>query len=214
MKKLILAITLFSCGKAKTAEAMRSLRAIAGIVPLLAVLSCSPLKHYKSVAKDSQRNEDKRAILAPICAEEFPNMPSRDSSVITTEEYKKGNTVPGTFILNPNSNIKYEVVCMAVRVDTIKTIVKTTVKTKEIDSAYSKTLELDLKKAFKQIDIYSTDLLKTKLERDELKKGKENIGTLLLWLWQAVRWWLLAFMVLIIIYKTQNIWLKALSWIK
>ena len=34
--------------------------------------SCSPLRHYKKVSKDIPRSEAKRAILAPICANEFP----------------------------------------------------------------------------------------------------------------------------------------------
>lgn len=190
---------------------MRKNLNLIGIGLLFAVLSCSPLRHYKAVAEDPQRSEEKRSILAPICAEEFPNIKSVDSSIKIEVEYVRGKVDKGTsFVLSPSS----KVIAMSQRIDTVLKKITTKIHTKEIDSAYTRVLEQDLKKAFSRIDDYSKDLLSTKLERDELKKGKENIGTLLLWVWQAIRWWLLAFMVIIIIYKTQNIWLKGLSWIK
>ena len=53
---------------------------------VIALASCSSLRHYKKVAKDAPRNEAKRNILAPVCAIEFPVKNKVDSIVVT--EYK------------------------------------------------------------------------------------------------------------------------------
>jgi len=62
---------------------------ISGIIILIlafTLTSCSGLRHYKKVAKDTPRSEAKRNILAPVCAIEFPVKNSIDSIVVT--EYK------------------------------------------------------------------------------------------------------------------------------
>ena len=62
---------------------------ISGIIILIlafTLTSCSGLRHYKKVAKDTPRSEAKRNILAPICALEFPVKNKVDSIVVT--EYK------------------------------------------------------------------------------------------------------------------------------
>lgn len=51
----------------------------------VALFGCSPLRHYEAVAKDSPRSEAKRAILAPVCAVEFP---IRDSAGKVNQDYK------------------------------------------------------------------------------------------------------------------------------
>lgn len=60
--------------------------AILFLLFVIALASCSSLRHYKKVAKDAPRNEAKRNLLAPICALEFPVKNKVDSIVVT--EYK------------------------------------------------------------------------------------------------------------------------------
>lgn len=50
-------------------------------VMLIAIFSCSSLRHYKKVANDIPRNEAKRNILAPICANEFPIKEKTDTVI-------------------------------------------------------------------------------------------------------------------------------------
>jgi len=59
---------------------------VLAIAVVFMAISCSPLRHYKKVAKDTPRSEAKRNLLAPICALEFPVKNSIDSIVVT--EYK------------------------------------------------------------------------------------------------------------------------------
>lgn len=57
--------------------------AIAILIGLLAI-SCSPLRHYKKVAKDQPRDKAKRELLAPVCAIEFPVIASKTETKIDT----------------------------------------------------------------------------------------------------------------------------------
>lgn len=48
--------------------------------------SCSPYRHYNQVAADGNRDQKKKDILAPVCAQEFPVKEK------TTIEYREGET--------------------------------------------------------------------------------------------------------------------------
>ena len=172
--------------------------------------SCSPLRHYKKVSKDIPRSEAKRAILAPICANEFPNKQSVDSTI----EYIY---LPDT---TENNNLKiiikqllrqlqqrpecpqidedslYNAIKSGIKIDTVRIKEKVTIRT--IDSAYiyQLTQQHDIKYnvLLKKLNDTTEALHQSQDKVNYYEQGVKSNKQLLKWFWKLNWWWIMLLM--------------------
>jgi hypothetical protein len=174
--------------------------------------SCSPLRHYKKVANDIPRSEAKRAILAPICANEFPVKEITDTVV----EYS--TIADSTKIIQLKRIIKemqreleqrpecpqidadslYQVILSTIPKDTI---VKSKIITRIVeDSSKLKIAETKYNELLQ--DFYKLDAtyIATDKQLKELQDNVDSNSFLLKKLFAKNWWWILAILVVIGLY--------------
>jgi hypothetical protein len=182
------------------------------ILLLTIFFSCSPLRNYKKVANDIPRSEAKRAILAPICANEFPVKEKIDTVV----EYS--TITDSTKIIQLKRIIKemqrelekrpecpqidvdslYEVILSTIPKDTI---VKSKIITRIVeDSSKLKIAETKYNEILQ--DFYKLDATYIATDK-QLKELQENVDSnlfLLKKLFAKNWWWILAILAVIGLY--------------
>lgn len=174
--------------------------------------SCSPLRHYKKVSKDIPRSEAKRAILAPICANEFPVKATTDTVV----EYS--TIADSTKIIQLKRIIKemqreleqrpecpqidadslYQVILSTIPKDTI---VKSKIITRIVeDSSKLKIAETKYNELLQ--DFYKLDAtyIATDKQLKELQDNVDSNSFLLKKLFAKNWWWILAILAVIGLY--------------
>lgn len=184
---------------------------------VIALASCSSLRHYKKVAKDATRTESKRNILAPICALEFPVKNKVDSIVVTEYKADTANELKLKLIIKQlakqleqrpecpqiDADSLYYELKKSIKPDTIK--ITTKVKETLFDSAKFKILQLTtdkyLQDAQKKYDATTKELLQVQKERDTLNDGTENNIQLGKWFIKNNWLWLLIIAGLFLGYK-------------
>lgn len=182
------------------------------IILILLIVSCNPLRHYQKVARDQYpRSAEKRKILAPICAVEFP-VQSGDPMLTKTEidstaynALKSSNTAllqqyiqlqDSIYHLNPTTENKALKDSAAYVLNFLKTYSPPSI----LDIRYYERQVPDSAKQQQLSDARDTEYrgrLKAEAERtakdDQLTETKAELNK---WLW---RFWILAGIVLVAI---------------
>ncbi len=184
---------------------------------VIALASCSSLRHYKKVAKDTPRSEAKRNILAPVCAIEFPVKNSIDSIVVTEYKVDTSNENRLKQIIRQlskqleqrpecpqiDADSMYYAIASSIKPDTVK--ITTKIKETKFDSAAFKVLQLQTDKymqvAQSRFETSENELAQVKKERDQLKAGTKNNIQLIKWFLKNNWYWLLIIAGLFLGYK-------------
>jgi hypothetical protein len=156
------------------------MRYLALLAVILLAAGCSPLKHYRKVATDTQVTEEKRKTIAPWVAANFP----------TETRYVPGDTVVRVDTLTTEDTLYWETV------DTVqipKTIVRYVTKTVTIRDTIYKSDEAKLYNERQLRRTIETDLAKTQVEMAGLRA---EIGELTIDLNQSQKqkrtlWWVI-----------------------
>lgn len=193
-------------------------------VMLIAIFSCSSLRHYNKVAKDATRTESKRNILAPICALEFPVKNKVDSIVVTEYKADTANELKLKQIIKQlakqleqrpecpqiDADSLYYEFKKSIKPDTIK--ITTKVKETLFDSAKFKILQNETDKYLQDAQLKYDELgiayqkseanfYKANARVKQLEAGTKNNIQLGKWFLKHNWWWLLIMVGLFIGYK-------------
>ena len=200
---------------------------ISGIIILIlafTLTSCSGLRHYKKVAKDTPRSEAKRNILAPVCAIEFPVKNKVDSIVVTEYKADTANELKLKLIIKQlakqleqrpecpqiDADSLYYEFKKSIKPDTIK--ITTKVKETLFDSAKFKILQNETDKHLQDAQLKYDELgiayqkseanfYKANARVKQLEAGTKNNIQLAKWFLKHNWWWLLIMVGLFIGYK-------------
>jgi len=203
---------------------------ISGIIILIlafTLASCSSLRHYKKVAKDTPRSEAKRNILAPVCALEFPVKNKVDSIVVTEYKADTANELKLKLIIKQlakqleqrpecpqiDADSLYYEFKKSIKPDTIK--ITTKVKETKFDSAAFKVLQMQTDKHLQDAQL-KYDALGIAFQKSEanfykanarvtvLEEGTKDNIQLAKWFLKHNWWWLLIIAGLFFGYKWLN----------
>lgn len=200
---------------------------ISGIIILIlafTLTSCSGLRHYKKVAKDTPRSEAKRNILAPVCAIEFPVKNSIDSIVVTEYKVDTSNENRLKQIIRQlskqleqrpecpqiDADSMYYAIASSIKPDTVK--ITTKIKETKFDSAAFKVLQMQTDKHLQDAQLKYDELgiafqkseanfYKANARVTVLEEGTKDNIQLLKWLIKNNWYWLLIMVGLFIGYK-------------
>lgn len=194
------------------------------LATLFTITSCSSIRYYKKVAKDSTpRSEAKRNILAPVCVAEFPNKQNVDTAVEyiyiadTTDNYNLKIIIkqllrqlqqrPECPQIDEDS--LYDAIKSNIKTDTLRIKEKVTIKT--IDSAYIYQLTQQREIRYNVLQKKLNDTINAlHLSQDKVnyyEQGVKSNKQLLKWFWKLNWWWIM----LLICGAASIIWLSRKS---
>lgn len=191
---------------------------VIGVLLICSILAgCSSLKPYKKVANDTQRNEAKRNLLAPVCATEFPVKKSTDSVVVieyqtivdtTKESYLKATIKQLLKQLQQrpecpqiNEDSLFDAVKSSIKPDVVTKTVTTKIKETVLDSAAMKVAQIkydELAIAFQKSE---ANFYKANTRVKQLEDGTKSNIQLGKWFLKHNWWWLLILIGLFIGYQ-------------
>lgn len=178
---------------------------------------CSSLKHYKKVANDTQRNDVKRNLLAPVCAAEFPVKKSTDSIVVveyqtivdtSKEAYLKATIKQLLKQLQQrpecpqiNEDSLFDAVKSSIKPDVVTKTVTTKIKETVLDSAAMKVAQIKYDQLAIAFQKSEANFYKANARVKQLEDGTKNNVQLAKWFLKHNWWWLLILIGLFIGYQ-------------